>query len=226
MKGKLIVIDGTDGTGKATQTGLLVKKLKEEGYKVKTADFPQYGQRSATLVEDYLNGTFGDAKSVGPYKASIFFACDQYAASFKIKKWLEEGKIVVSNRYISSNMGHQGGKIKEKIEKDFFLKWLDNLAYNIFELPKPDKTILLYLSAEIGQSLVDKKGHRKYTNRKRDIHEEDLQHLKDAAETYLYVANKYKWDILDCAPNGKLRTIEDISEELWRNIQPLIKCQQ
>ncbi len=225
MKGKLIVFCGTDGSGKATQIKLLAEKIKKEGYDVEFADFPQYGQRSATLVEDYLNGKFGDAKSVGPYRASIFFAVDRYEASFKIKEWLNQGKIVISNRYVSANMGHQTGKIRDKEERDKFLEWLKNLEFNIFEIPKPNKNILFYMPPEISQKLVDKKDLRDYIGgKKRDLHEEDLQHLKDAAEAYLYVAKKYNWDIIDCAPNGILRTKEDISNELWRIIQPhLIK---
>ncbi len=105
-RGKLIVIDGTDGSGKATQTNLLVEKLKQKNYDVEIADFPQYGLRSSALVEDYLNGKFGTAKEVGPYRASIFYACDRYAASFKIKKWLEQRRIVICNRYVSANQGH------------------------------------------------------------------------------------------------------------------------
>ena len=116
-----IVIDGTDGSGKATQTQLLVEKLKSLGFDVEIADFPQYGQKSAGLVEEYLNGVYGSAQDVGPYRASILYAVDRYAASFKIKKWLEEGKIVVSNRYVSANMGHQAGKIKDYAERDKFL---------------------------------------------------------------------------------------------------------
>ncbi|MBU4493296.1 MAG: thymidylate kinase, partial [Nanoarchaeota archaeon] len=108
MKGKFIVIAGTDGSGKATQIKILVKRLKDKGYEVEIADFPQYGKKSAALVEEYLNGKFGLAEEVGPYRASIFYACDRYAASFKIKEWLDEGKIVVSNRYVSANVGHQG----------------------------------------------------------------------------------------------------------------------
>ena len=108
-KGKFIVIDGTDGSGKATQTKLLVKKLRKEKYKVKLADFPQYNKKSAGLVEEYLSGKYGTEKNVGPYVASIFYACDRYDASFKIRKWLKEGNIVISNRYVTANMGHQGG---------------------------------------------------------------------------------------------------------------------
>ena len=224
QKGKLIVIDGTDGSGKATQTELLVKRLRAAGHRVEFADFPRYGERSATLVEDYLNGKFGDAREVGPYRASTCFACDRYAASFTIRKWLDEGAIVVCNRYVSANMGHQAGKIADPAERDKFLDWLDNLEYTIFGIPRPDKNILLYLQPEIGQQLVDKKGSRDYVGgKKRDIHEADIQHLRDAAEAFLYVAKKYAWDVIECAPGGNLRTVEDISDELWKDIQPLLQ---
>lgn len=223
MRGKFIVIDGTDGSGKGTQTDLLVKRLEAEGHAVAMADFPRYGERSAMLVEDYLNGKFGTAQAVGPYRASIFYACDRYAASFQIKQWIEEGKIVISNRYVSANMGHQSGKIKEISEVETFLAWLENLEYGIFEIPKPDTTILLYMPVEIGQQLVDKKGDREYVGgHKRDIHEDDLDHLTDAASAYLYVAKKYNWSTIQCAPDGNLRTIEDIHEELWNLVKIII----
>lgn len=222
MKGKLIVIDGTDGSGKETQTKLLIKRLEAAGHAVAMADFPRHGQRSATLVDDYLNGTFGTAEEVGAYRASIFFACDRYAASFDIKKQLAEGN-VISNRYVSANMGHQAGKIKEISEVDKFLVWLENLEYGIFDIPKPDATILLYMPVKIGQELVDKKGTREYVGgEKRDIHEADLGHLEDAASAYLYVAEKYNWPIIQCAPDGNLRSIEDIHEELWTLVSKII----
>jgi len=222
-RGKLIVMAGTDGSGKATQTNLLVEKLKQKGYDVEIADFPQYGQRSAVLVEDYLNGKFGTAKEVGPYRASIFYACDRYAASFKIKKWLEQGKIVVCNRYVSANKGHQTGKIENKQEKDKFLEWLDDLEYNIFKIPKPDVNILLYMPPEIGQKLVDNKGYRDYLGgNKRDIHEADINHLKEASEAYKYVAEKYNWLVINCAPDNKLKTVEDISKEVFEKIKGIL----
>lgn len=224
MKGKLIVIDGTDGSGKGTQTGLLIKRLESEGYAVAMADFPRYGERSAMLVEDYLTGKFWTAEDVGPYKASIFYACDRYAASFQIKQWIEEGKIVISNRYVSANMGHQSGKIKDIPEVEKFLAWLENLEYGIFEIPKPDATILLYMPVEIGQKLVDKKGDREYVGgHKRDIHEADLNHLTDAASAYLYVAQKYNWPTIQCAPDGNLRTPENINEELYELVKKIIQ---
>jgi len=223
LKGKFIVIDGTDGSGKATQTNLLIEKLKQQGYDVKVADFPRYGEKSAALVEDYLNGKFGTAKEVGPYRASIFYACDRYAASFQIKKWLEQGKIVISNRYVSANMGHQAGKIQDKEERDKFLEWLKDLEYNIYQIPKPDVNLLLYMPPEIGQKLVDQKGHRDYVGgNKRDIHEADLDHLREAAEAYNYVATKYNWLIIDCAPNNQLMTIEEINKILLEKIKELL----
>jgi dTMP kinase len=105
--GRLIVIDGTDGSGKKTQIALLEKHLKEQGYEVEKIDFPQYGHKSAGLVEEYLNGDYGQANEVTPYQGSLFYALDRYAASFTMKKWLAEGKVVLCDRYVSANMGHQ-----------------------------------------------------------------------------------------------------------------------
>jgi len=225
MKGKLIVIDGIDGSGKGTQTEKLVDKLKNKGYPVETISFPQYGHKSAGSVEEYLNEVYGTAKEVGPYRASIFYACDRYAASFQMRKWLEQGKIIVSNRYVSANVGHQSGKIEDINERNKYLNWLFDLEFNIFKIPRPDKNILLYVPPEIGQKLVDQKDLREYieNNKMKDIHENDLNHLKDAASAYLYAADKYGWDKIDCAPDNKMRTRDDISQELWEKVKPLIK---
>lgn len=217
-KGKFIVIDGTDGSGKATQTKLLVKALKKSGKDVEVVDFPQYGAKSAGLVEEYLNGKYGTAKEVGPYIASIFYACDRYDASFKIKSWLEEGKIVISNRYVSSNMGHQSGKIHSRTKREEYLDWLDNLEFKLFSIPRPDLTMLLYIDPITGQKWVDKKGHRDYVGgKKRDIHEADLQHLKDAADAYHFVATKYKWPIIQAD-----QPIEKVHNDIMEIVTPLL----
>ncbi len=144
-KNKFIVLDGTDGSGKETQTEILIKRLKEEGFKVEKADFPQYNTKSAGLIENYLNGKYGAAEKVGPLIPSIFYAADRYDASFEIKKWLEEGKIVISNRYVSSNMAHQGGKIKSKEKRQKFFDCLYKLEYELFKIPKPDLSLILLL---------------------------------------------------------------------------------
>ena len=222
-KGKFIVIDGTDGSGKATQTKLLIKRLKDEGYKVEMADFPQYGGKSAALVEEYLNGKYGSAQEVGPYRASVFFACDRYDASFKIKKWLEDGKIVISNRYVTANMGHQGGKIKDAKKRKKFFGWLYELEYKIFKIPKPDLNIILHVDAAVAQKLVDNKDSRNYTKKKRDLHEKDLKHLRDAEKVYLEIAKTMpNFQLISCTEFGKIISRESISELVWKKVKKII----
>jgi dTMP kinase len=222
--GKLIVIDGTDGSGKATQTKLLVQRLKEAGFSVETADFPQYGKKSAGLVEEYLNGKYGSPEEVGPYLASIFYAVDRYDAGFQIKKWLSEGKIVISNRYVTANMGHQGGKIKNPEERQKYFSWLHELEYKLFGIPQPDLNIILHVPAETAQSLVDKKESREYIHSgKRDIHEADLNHLKNAEKVYLEIANSFpNITPIECVEKNYLMAPEKINNLIWEKILELI----
>jgi dTMP kinase len=222
MEGKLFVIEGTDGSGKGTQTNLLVDRLKKENYDVVMYDFPRYGERSAVFVEDYLNGKYGTAKEVGPHRGSVFYGLDRYAASFEMKKQLAEGKILIANRYISANKGHQLGKIKDPIERDNFLTWLNDFEYNMLNIPKENLTMLLYVPPQIGQKLVDQKNARSYTEKKRDIHEADLEHLMDAAEAFMYVAKKENWAVIDCTKDDDLLSIEEIHEMVYNTIKPLI----
>ncbi len=227
--GKFIVLDGTDGSGKTTQFRMLKDRLEKNGKKVKIADFPQYGKKSAGPVEKYLNGKYGTAKSVGPYRGSIFYACDRYDASFKIKKWLEDGRIVISNRYVSSNMGHQGGKISDKNERKKYFEWLYDLEFNIFKIPRPDLNVILHVEAEIAQKLIEEKRKhnrsRRYieNNESKDIHEKDLQHLKDAEKVYLEISKMFSdFTIIECTKNKKILTRKKINEILWNKIQKII----
>jgi dTMP kinase len=224
-KGKFIVIDGTDGSGKATQTKILVDKLRNEGYKVETADFPQYGKKSAGMVEEYLNGKFGTAEEVGPYRASFFYASDRYAASFKIRKWLDQGRIVISNRYVTANMGHQGGKIKDKNKRKEYFKWLYNLEFKIFDIPKPDLNIILHVDAEVAQKLVDKKEKRAYIkNGSRDIHENDIKHLRNAEKVYLEITKIFKHsDLIECTEYGNIMSREKIADMVWKKVKKIVK---
>jgi len=218
MKGKLIVIDGTDGSGKGTQSALLIERLSREGREVKLTDFPQYGQPSAFFVEKYLRGEYGSLETVDAYKASLFYALDRYDASFYMQKWLEDGMIIVSNRYVSSNMGHQAGKIADAVEREKFLTWLKDLEYRMLSIPKPDVNILLFMPPEVGQALVDKKGDRAYTKgKKRDIHEGDIEHLRQASEAYREVAKREGWKIIHCVKEDRItpRAIEEIHEEIY-----------
>ncbi len=223
-KGTFIVIEGTDGSGKGTQTELLLKRLKKEKVPVETTDFPQYDNFSGAFVAKYLRGEYGSADEVGPYPGSIFYAVDRYDKSFDIRKWLLKGKVIVSNRYVSANMGHQTGKIVGKKNRDKYLAWLDNLEYGIFNIPRPDVTILLYMPPEFSQNLVDQKAVRAYTKgKKRDIHEADLEHLKKASEAYLYVAQKYKWPVISCVKDGKILSREEIHEMIYKVVSKILK---
>jgi len=214
MKGKFIVIDGTDGSGKATQSKLTVERFKEKGYKVKTIDFPQYGKKSAGLIEEYLSGKYGLAEDVGPYRASIFYACDRYNAGFEIKKWLEEGNIVIADRYVTSNMGHQGGKIADLEERKKYFEWLYDLEYEVFKIPKPDLSLILRVPVEISQKLIEKRGNKK------DIHEDDLNHLKKAEKVYFELAKMFSnIKLIECARDNEIMKIEEINDMLWEEIK-------
>jgi dTMP kinase len=215
-----IMIEGTDGSGKSLQTEMLVKHLQDEKRPVQQISFPRYGERSATVIEDYLNGKFGSAESVGPYRASIFYAVDRYAASQQIRGWLDEGYIVIANRYVGSNMGHQGGKIPNLVERKKFFDWVYDLEYNIFQIPKPTINIILHVSPKTSQSLVDKKEARQYLEgKKRDIHEDDLLHLKNAEEAYINMASTFpEFKLIECEKNDALLPPEIIHQKIWAEI--------
>jgi dTMP kinase len=218
--GKLIVIDGTDGSGKATQTKLLADKLRYAGFIVRIADFPQYGKKSAGPIEEYLNGKYGRSLEVGPYRGSILYAIDRYDASFRIREWLEAGMIVISNRYVTANLGHQGGKIGDPEKRRKYYNWLHELEYEIFGIPKPDLNIILHVDARIAQQLVDSKKDRNYLNgKKRDMHEGDLAHLRAAERTYLEIAGLFEeFKVIKCTRDKKIMSREEISYLLWQEV--------
>lgn len=221
-KGFFIVIDGTDGSWKKTQTQILIDRLQAEGYKVEKCDFPQYGKKSAGPTEEYLNGQYGDANAVTPYQASILYAVDRFSASFQIKQWLDEGKVVVSDRYVSANMGHQAGKIDDLEERDRFLAWLEELEYGIFKIPRPDVQIFLYLDPEISRNLA-LKVEKTNIDKSKDVHENDADHMRKASEAFRYVAKKYGRKQIDCADQQGMKTREVISSELADFILPLLE---
>lgn len=229
--GKFFVFEGIDGCGKATQTKLLAKYFKTKGCEVEEINFPQHGKRSSFLVDDYLNGKYGTAEDVGPYRASVFFACDRYDASFKIRKWLSEGKIVISDRYLISNLGHQGGKlIKNKKEWKKYVNWLYNLEYGIFEIPKPDYTFILKTSVDfslmLSNKIVDKskqKIRESYlgSSSKQDIHEKDKTHLENALKSYLMTVKEFPKDfkVIDCLEEGELLSPGIINQRVIKLIK-------
>ncbi len=201
LRGKLIVIDGTDGSGKATQAKLLVNYLKKKDCRVKYIDFPRYySSFHGGMVGRYLKGEFGGLSEVNPYLASLTYALDRLTAKEELEDWLRAGNIVVANRYTSSNMAHQTGRIKKSKRKEF-LNWLLDMEYKVHKLPKEDIVIFLHLPARVGQKLVDKKEKRGYIS-KRDLHEASLGHLKKAENMYLELTEKFKhWVKIDCLDN-------------------------
>lgn len=225
-KGRLIVIDGTDGVGKATQTALLISRLVKEDFAVGAAEFPQYGSRSASMVEDYLAGKFGSAEEVGPYVASLFYAIDRYVASPTIREALREGRHVISNRYTASNMGHQGGKIRDLEERRRFWNWLLELEFEILKLPKPALTIILHVPAEIAQNMAKSRAHQEYLLIKKalDIHEATLQHLQETEEAYLMLAKEFPEDfkVVECYENNQVPPPEVINERVWDVVSKIL----
>lgn len=216
-KGKFIVIEGTDGSGKSEQFKLLKSRLEENGHTVTIFDFPQYEKESSFFVRQYLNGAYGGWKDVGPFKASLFYAMDRFDISPKIREAINRGEIVISNRYVGSNLGHQGSKLSRSERTDFF-EWDYNLEFQILSIPKPDLNIVLHVPADVAQALVNKKGEREYLKgKKRDIHEDDINHLKAAEETYLQIVDTWpkEYKLIECVENGNLLSIAEIHEKVW-----------
>lgn len=224
QNGLFLVIEGSDGSGKGTQFKLLVERLKAEGYDVATYDFPQYEQESSYYVRQYLNGAYGSAEKLGPYTPSLFFALDRFSAAENITADLQAGKIVISNRFIGSNMAHQGSKFESNEEREMFFKWLDQLEFGMLGTPKPDQNIVLLVPAETAQKLVDQKDTRSYTEKKRDIHEEDLNHLKKSVKVYEQLCQTFpeNFQSIDCTNNGELMSITAINNLIWERIQPML----
>jgi len=222
--GTFIVIEGTDGSGKGTQFQLLADRLTEAGYEVATFDFPQYDQPSSYFVREYLNGHYGTAEEVGPYTGSLFYALDRFEAAGKIRQAVSEGKIVLANRFVGSNMAHQGTKFQHSEERRGYFIWLDNLEFEMLRVPRPDVSFVLRVPAEIAQSLVDQKSARSYTDKKRDLHEADLTHLQRAVSVYDDMCDLFPQDFVrvDCVRNNELLPVEAVQELLWQKISPLL----
>lgn len=222
--GKLFVIEGIDGSGKTTQIEMLKEKLETLGHKTIVADFPQYNKKSAGLVEEYLSGKYGSLNEVNPYAASCFYACDRFDASFKIKKWIQNGFIVLANRYVESNMAHQGSKIKNSLERFVFYEWIQNLEYKIFKIPKADKTFILDLDSRLSQNLTQKRHRIDWMGKVRDIHEENIEHLENSRRIYLEIKNKFaNTELINCSKNGEILQRNEIHNILFNKISPYLK---
>lgn len=222
--GLFIVIEGTDGSGKATQFELIKKRLEDTGHEVAAFDFPQYDEPSSYFVKKYLNGDYGTAEEVGPYTGSLFYALDRYEAAPAIRKALAAGKIVLANRFTGSNMAHQGTKFRNAEQRRGYFIWLDNLEFEMLKIPRPHMSLVLRVPADTAQKLVDQKAGRNYTDKKRDLHEADLEHLERSVEVYDDLCQLFPNDFtrIDCVRSGQLLSIDDVNNLLWEKIKPLL----
>ncbi len=215
--GKLIVIEGTDGSGKSTQFKLLSEHLERDGQAFKHLVFPRYDQESSALIRMYLGGQFGSKPSdVNAYAASAFYAVDRYA-SYKMDwgKWYEGGGIILSDRYTTSNAVHQASKEPAET-RAAFLKWLYDFEYDKLKLPRPDLVIYLDVPTDFTEKLLR---HREQdTNTKADIHEQDMRYLATCRKTGRTAAAYYGWTVINCMKDGKMRTIEDIHNEIYQHV--------
>ena len=225
-KGKLFVIDGTDGSGKQTQFQKLQERLDEEKIGYRTVSFPNYDSPSSSLVKMYLSGEFGkNAKDVSPYIASTFYAADRYA-TFKTgyQEYYDNGGIILADRYTTANMVHQAGKISDEEERQKFLDWLWEFEFEMYGLPVPSEVFFLNMPVEKSLELMKNRENKFTKQEQKDIHESDVNHLKDAHNAACYVAKKYDWYEINCVDEkDNIRTIEDIHEQIYNEIKKHIE---
>ena len=217
MKGKLFVIEGVDGSGKATQTDLLYQALQNEGKTVRKISFPNYDSPSSSLIKMYLNGEFGtDPQAVNAYATSVFFAVDRFA-SFRTDwhSFYEDGGIIIADRYVTSNLVHQAGKIEDVAEKERYIQWLSHLEYDIFGLPRPDCVIFLDMPPAYSLRLRQQRNTVKQ-GLTHDIHEEDQGYLYQAYENATAIAQHQAWHVINCVADYEIRTIEEIHQEIMQ----------
>lgn len=214
--GKLVVIEGSDGSGKATQTRKLFERLRDVGVDVRRVSFPNYESESSALIKMYLRGDFGgDAEAVNPYAAATFYAIDRFANFFEWKNFYQRGGLVLSDRYVGSNMAYQAAKLGDERERINFLAWLDDLEYRHYGLPRPDLTIFLDMSPEICAVLRRERGRE-------DIHESDAAFQNKIYNMYKELARKYGWRVVNCQSGSFARSTMDIHEEILTLVEEIL----
>ena len=215
--GKLVVIEGSDGSGKALQTKKLYERLLDLEVNVKRVSFPNYESESSALIQMYLRGDFGGtAEAVNPYAAAAFYAVDRFANFFNWKGFYERGGLVLSDRYVGSNMAYQAAKFDNEKDRTNFLAWLNDLEYDRFGLPRPDMTIFLDMPPAICAVL------RKERGRDEDIHESDSVYMNKIYTVYKKIAQKFDWKVVNCADRNFARSSTDIHENILALVEELL----
>lgn len=220
-KGKFIVIDGSDGTGKKTQHQLLLERLEQEGIASHSVDFPRYGEPSAYFVERYLAGAYGAADDVSAEKASVFYGLDRFAAAEEINNALENGKIVVANRFTLSNMGHQGAKLADKSGRAKLYQWIDTFEHETLGVPRPDMNIILTIPHSVAQANIDRRSVS--DNRAKDIHEANDDFMRRSIEVYRELSELFDTcrEVKCEASETTMKTPQKIHETIWDIVSEL-----
>lgn len=223
MNARFIVIEGLDGSGKATQTKILFDKIKASGKAVKKLEFPDYANESSALVKMYLGGEFGNnPNDVNAYAASSFYAVDRIASYLKFwKKDYENGSVILSDRYATSNIIYQMSKL-DKLQWDSFIEWQEDFEYNKLSVPKPDKVIYLDVEPEVSQKLISKRYEG--DENKKDLHEKNLAFLLECRKSALYAAKKCGWTVINCCENGEIKPIDSIAAEIEKAAEITTLC--
>ena len=225
--GKLIAVEGIDGSGKQTQVRLLARELESRGYQVLSTGFPQYGSWFGKLVGQFLNGDYGDLNTLDPHLTALLYAGDRFECKQPIVAALESGGIVLADRYIASNLAHQIARTAPERRAEF-RAWIEHLEYNIYGLPKEDLVLYLRLPPGEAQTLVAKKSARQYTNSAHDILEADIRHLHDAAGLYDELSSRANWKTIECfnTVTRSIRTPEEIAAEILAAVLPRLGTQK
>ena len=212
----LIVLEGSDGSGKATQTTRLYERLQNLGVDVIRVSFPNYESESSALIKMYLRGDFGaTAEEVNPYAAATFYAVDRFASFQSWKDFYAGDGVILADRYVGSNMAHQSAKIRRKADREKFLNWLDSFEYKRLKLPRPDLTIFLDMPPKIAAMLRRERGRE-------DIHESDAAYMLRSYNAYKEIAEKFQWKVINCASGNFAKSAIDIHEEIFSLVEAML----
>lgn len=214
--GKLIAIEGTDGSGKATQTTRLFERLRNLRVNVLRVSFPNYASESSALIKMYLRGDFGgSAENINPYAAAMFYAVDRFASFTTWKDFYNDGGIVLADRYTFSNMAHQSVNFTRKVDRERFCNWVEDTEFKKFQLPRPDLTIFLEMPPQIAAMLRKERGRE-------DLLESDYNYQVKAFKIYQDLAKKYNWKVVNCAANNFARSSIEIHEDIFRLVEEML----
>lgn len=220
MKGKLIIIEGLDGSGKSTQIDILRKKAQQAGKQVRQIKFPNYAEDSSALVRAYLAGELGSLHEINAYAASVLYSVDRYATFRRhMKEDYDNGCIFLLDRYTTANMYHQTTKLPKE-EWDSFLDWLEDLEYGKMGLPKPDLVLYLDMKPQTAKKLMENRYHGDES--KKDLHEADFSYLLSCRDAALYAAQRCGWEVLSCCDGESPLPIDTISQMIWQKVEPLL----